>query len=168
MYLFQIVVPRGSSIALMKVLENKIPPPIVGLLIAAAMWGLARITAATLAVPDPVFAASAVALVGIGFDIAGIVSFRLAKTTVNPLRPEKATALVTSGIYRITRNPMYVGMLLLLMAWAIYLNSPWALIGPLIFVLYMNRFQIGPEEKALEALFGDDFIDYKRRVRRWL
>ena len=152
----------------MKALEHKIPPPIVGLLIAAAMWGIAKNTAATLAVPDPVFAASVVALVGIAFDIAGIVSFWRAKTTVNPLKPEKATSLVSSGVYRITRNPMYVGMLFLLMAWAIYLDSPWALVGPLVFVLYMNRFQIGPEEKALEALFGDDFSDYKRRVRRWL
>ena len=152
----------------MKALEHKIPPPIVGLLIAAAMWGIAKNTAATLAVPDPVFAAAVVALVGIAFDIAGIVSFWRAKTTVNPLKPEKATSLVSSGVYRITRNPMYVGMLFLLMAWAIYLDSPWALVGPLVFVLYMNRFQIGPEEKALEALFGDDFSDYKRRVRRWL
>lgn len=152
----------------MKSLDHKIPPPLVGLILAGAMWGIARATAATLAVADPVFAATAVALVGIGFDVAGIISFRLAKTTVNPLRPEKASSLVTSGVYRYTRNPMYVGMLFLLMAWALYLDSPWALAGPLAFVLYMNRFQIGPEEKALEALFGDDFLDYKRRVRRWL
>jgi protein-S-isoprenylcysteine O-methyltransferase Ste14 len=152
----------------MKSLEHKIPPPIVGLLIAAAMWGIAKSTAATLAVPDPVFAAAVVALVGLAFDLAGILSFLRAKTTVNPLKPEKATALVTSGVYRLTRNPMYVGMLFLLIAWAIYLDSPWALLGPLAFVLYMNWFQIGPEEKALEELFGDKFSDYKRRVRRWL
>lgn len=152
----------------MKALEHKIPPPAVGLLLAAAMWGIAKLTAASLAVEDPAFAATAVALVGIGFDIAGLVSFRLAKTTVNPLRPEKASALVTSGVYRYTRNPMYVGMLFLLMAWALYLDSPWALAGPLAFVLYMNRFQIGPEEKALEALFGEDFISYRQKVRRWL
>ena len=152
----------------MKFLEHKIPPPIVGLMVGAAMWGIAKSTAATLAVPEPVFAAAIVALVGIAFDIAGILSFLRAKTTVSPLKPEKATALVTSGVYRVTRNPMYAGMLFLLIAWAIYLDSPWALLGPLAFVLYMNRFQIGPEEKALEALFGDDYSDYKRKVRRWL
>jgi protein-S-isoprenylcysteine O-methyltransferase Ste14 len=151
-----------------KSLEHRIPPPIVGLLVGAAMWGIAKSTAATLAVPNPVFAAAVVALAGIAFDIGGILSFRRAKTTVNPLKPEKATHLVTSGVYRITRNPMYVGMLFLLIAWAIYLDSPWALLGPLAFVLFMNRFQIGPEEKALEVLFGDEFSDYKRRVRRWL
>ena len=149
-------------------LEHKIPPPVVGLLTGAAMWGIGKITTATLAVPDPVFAAAIVATVGIAFDIAGLVSFHRAKTTVNPLRPEKATSLVSSGVYRITRNPMYVGMLFLLIAWAIYLNSPWTLLGPLAFVLFMNRFQIGPEEKALEILFGEEFSKYKSRVRRWL
>ncbi len=152
----------------MNALENKIPPPLVGLIIAAAMWGIARYSSATLAVTNAEFAAAVVALVGIGFDIAGIVSFWRAKTTVNPLKPDKATSLVSSGVYRITRNPMYVGMLFLLIAWAIYLTSPWALLGPLAFVLYMNRFQIAPEERALEALFGDDFSNYKNRVRRWL
>ena len=63
---------------------------------------------------------------------------------------------------------MYVGMLFLLIAWAVFLASPWALLGPLAFVLYMNRFQIGPEERVLEGLFGDDFTEYKRKVRRWL
>lgn len=152
----------------MRALEHRIPPPVVGLLVAAAMWGTARITTATLAVPDPAFAAAAIALAGLAFDVAGIVSFLRAKTTVNPLRPEKATVLVSSGVYRITRNPMYVGMLFLLIAWGVYLTSTWALLGPLAFVLYMNRFQIGPEERALEALFGDEFSDYRKKVRRWL
>lgn len=152
----------------MKALEHKIPPPVVGLLVASAMWGIARVLPALLAVQDPGFAAAVVALIGVSFDIAGIISFIRAKTTINPLRPHKATSLVSTGVYRVTRNPMYVGMLFLLIAWAIYLSSAWALLGPLAFVLYMNRFQIGPEEKALEALFGDEFIDYKKKVRRWL
>lgn len=152
----------------MKALELKVPPPAVGLLLAAAMWGLAQIATSSMAVPNPHFAAAVVALVGIGFDIAGVVSFRRAKTTVNPLRPERTSSLVSSGVYRITRNPMYVGMLFLLIAWAIFLASPWTLLGPLAFVLYINRFQISPEERVLEGLFGDDFADYKRKVRRWL
>lgn len=152
----------------MKALELKIPPPVVGLLVASAMWGVARALPAVLAVKDPEFAAAIVALIGVSFDIAGIVSFYLAKTTINPLRPHKTTALVSTGIYRVTRNPMYVGLLFLLIAWAIYLSSAWALFGPLAFVLYMNRFQIGPEEKVLAALFGDEFTEYKKKVRRWL
>jgi protein-S-isoprenylcysteine O-methyltransferase Ste14 len=152
----------------MRSLELKVPPPAVGLLIAAAMWGLSTIAPATLAVPNPHFAAAVIALVGISFDVLGIISFRLAKTTINPLRPSRTSSLVSSGIYRITRNPMYVGMLFLLIAWAIFLSSPWTLLGALAFVLYMNRFQIGPEEKVLEELFGDDYLAYKKRVRRWL
>ena len=152
----------------MNALELRIPPPAVGLLIAAAMWAIAGISLATLAVSNTDFAATVVALVGIGFDIAGLISFRRAKTTINPLRPDKTSSLVSSGVYRITRNPMYVGMLFLLIAWAIYLSSPWALLGPLAFVLYMNRFQISPEERVLAGLFGDDFENYKKKVRRWL
>ena len=152
----------------MKALELKVPPPAVGLLIAAAMWALSDLLPATLAVPNPNFAAAVIAVVGISFDVFGIVSFRLAKTTINPLRPSKTSSLVSSGIYRITRNPMYVGVLFLLIAWAIFLSSPWTLLGPLAFVLYMNRFQIGPEEKVLEGLFGDAYLVYKKRVRRWL
>ena len=152
----------------MRALELKIPPPAVGLLIAAAMWGIAQVSPAMLAVPNPHYAAAVIALAGIAFDIAGLVSFRRARTTINPLHPDKTTSLVSSGVYRITRNPMYVGMLFLLIAWAIFMSSPWTLLGPLAFVLYMNRFQISPEERVLEGLFGDDFANYRKRVRRWL
>ena len=152
----------------MKALELRIPPPVVGLLVAAAMWGIARALPAVLAVRDPAFAAAVVALIGLAFDLAGIVSFYRAKTTINPLRPHKTSSLVSTGVYRVTRNPMYVGLLFLLIAWAIYLSSAWALLGPLAFVLYMNRFQIGPEEKVLGVLFGDEYEEYRRKVRRWL
>ncbi len=152
----------------MKALELRIPPPVVGLLVASAMWAIARALPSLLAVREPAFAAAVVALIGVSFDIAGIVSFYRAKTTVNPLRPHKTSSLVSTGVYRVTRNPMYVGLLFLLIAWAIYLSSAWALLGPLAFVLYMNRFQIGPEEKVLGVLFGDEYEDYKRKVRRWI
>jgi len=152
----------------MNALELRIPPPAVGVLVAAAMWWGAGLSPATLAVSNPYFAAAVIALIGITFDVLGLIAFHRAKTTVNPLRPNKTTSLVSSGVYRITRNPMYVGMLFLLIAWAVFLASPWALLGPLAFVLYMNRFQIGPEERVLEGLFGDDFTEYKRKVRRWL
>ena len=109
-------------------------------------------------------------LIGAGllFVLAGGISFRRARTTVNPLKPEAASALVTSGIYRYTRNPMYVGFALWLLAWGLYLASPLVLLGVLGFVLYMNRLQIAPEERALGRLFGADFAAYRQRVRRWL
>ncbi|MEO8204139.1 MAG: isoprenylcysteine carboxylmethyltransferase family protein [Betaproteobacteria bacterium] len=152
----------------MHALELKVPPPAVGLTVAAAMWAIASVTPARLALPNPGTIATVLALVGLAFDMTGLVAFMRAKTTINPLRPGNSTALVTSGVYRITRNPMYSGMLFMLLGWAVYLDSPWALLGPLAFVLYINRFQIVPEERVLQELFGDQFTRYKERVRRWL
>lgn len=106
--------------------------------------------------------------IGVFFSLAGALSFRKAKTTVNPLKPETASALVSSGIYRYSRNPMYVGFALFLTAWACYLASPLSLLGVLGFVLYMNKFQIAPEERALTTLFKADFLAYQAKVRRWL
>lgn len=113
-------------------------------------------------------AALALGSAGLGVGIAGVLAFRRARTTVNPWRPERASALVDTGIYRHTRNPMYLGLLLGLLGWAVYLGSLLALLLALAFVPWMNRFQIGPEERALERIFGDDFAAYRRRVRRWL
>ena len=106
--------------------------------------------------------------VGLLFGLAGIISFRFAKTTVNPETPEKASTLVQTGIYKITRNPMYVGLVCLLIAWAALLGSVYSLSVIVIFVFYMSRFQILPEERALIEIFGDQYIDYCLKVRRWL
>jgi protein-S-isoprenylcysteine O-methyltransferase Ste14 len=153
----------------MRALELKIPPPAVAALMAGAMWGISAL-APVIAVPAfiRVIAAVIIALVGSIFSIAGIISFRLARTTINPMKPETTTSLVSSGIYRLTRNPMYAGVLFILVAWAVFLSSAWALLGPLAFVLYMNRFQIAPEERVLSAMFGTEYSAYKSTVRRWL
>ncbi|GAA3965377.1 hypothetical protein GCM10022278_23990 [Allohahella marinimesophila] len=100
--------------------------------------------------------------------IAGIIEFRRAKTTVDPRIPETTSSLVTSGIYAKTRNPMYVGFTLFLIAWAMYLTSLWSLIIVVAFVVFLNRFQIKPEEEALEVIFGQEFAAYRYRVRRWI
>jgi protein-S-isoprenylcysteine O-methyltransferase Ste14 len=100
--------------------------------------------------------------------MAGIREFRVARTTVNPLQPGQATSMVTSGIYRFTRNPMYLGMMLLLVAWSAWLGNALALLLAALFVLYIGRFQIAPEERMLSRLFGPDFDAYRGQVRRWL
>ena len=100
--------------------------------------------------------------------LSAVLGFRRAKTTVNPLKPEQASSLVVRGIYRWTRNPMYLAMLLVLAAWACIVANVAALAILPLFVLYLNRFQIGPEERALQARFGGEFEEYKRTVRRWL
>ncbi len=99
---------------------------------------------------------------------SGVWSFRKAVTTVDPMHPEKANKLVTSGIYRLTRNPMYVGMLLVLLAWFVYLGSAINLLIVCLFVWFIDRYQIQPEEKALQQLFGEDFTRYCNATRRWL
>ena len=153
----------------MNTLENKIPPPIVAVLFGVLMWGgSAYLPSIDVAHSIRVVLALLVFCTGGFFDLSGAASFRRAKTTVNPLKPETASALVSTGIYRYSRNPMYVGFAMFLTAWAFYLASPLLLLGVLGFVLYMNRFQITPEERALTALFGADFLAYQAKVRRWL
>jgi protein-S-isoprenylcysteine O-methyltransferase Ste14 len=153
----------------MQALELKIPPPAVAVLVAGAMWGISLV-APSLEVPAFIRVAAAItlALAGVAVSLAGVISFRRAGTTTNPMKPETASAFICSGIYKATRNPMYVGLLLVLVAWAIFLSTAWALLGPLALVLYLNRFQIAPEERVLSALFGTDYTAYKSRVRRWL
>ncbi|MEJ8814910.1 isoprenylcysteine carboxylmethyltransferase family protein [Variovorax ureilyticus] len=153
----------------MNALELKVPPPVVALVLALAMWAVSRLTLtfevdATLRIAVAV----SIALVGGAFSAAGISAFRRVKTTLNPMKPESASSLVTSGIYRVTRNPMYVGLLFVLVAWAAFLCAPWALAGPVVFMAYMNRFQIAPEERALLSAFGEVYAGYTARVRRWL
>ncbi len=151
----------------MDVLENRIPPVVVAALFGVLMWLAAYNLPGALVLPIEwrVGLALTVLLVGAFICLAGVASFRQASTTVNPLQPETASALVSSGIYRYTRNPMYLGFATALLAWSILLGSPVSVLG---FVLFMNRFQIRSEERALANLFGNDFEQYCRTVRRWL
>jgi protein-S-isoprenylcysteine O-methyltransferase Ste14 len=153
----------------MSALEAKIPPPIVALIIAVAMWFLpGGLPHVDLPESARLYTAGLIAIAALSFMIPAIASFRKAQTTINPIKPEQASALVTNGVFGITRNPMYVGLSLVLIAYAVFLSSLPALAGPIAFVAYISRFQIAPEERALEAKFGAAYADYKRRVRRWL
>ena len=124
--------------------------------------------APALTLPIPSALAFAVGAIGLSLDAIALVQFLRSRTTTNPLKPDSASALVSGGIYRFTRNPMYLGLATLLLAWAIYLGNLAALAGLPLFILYMNRFQIAPEERALEARFGAEYIAYRARVRRWV
>ena len=150
--------------------RGRVVPPVAALLcVAVPMWLVARLAPA-LAVDLPVRLAAALvlALAGAAVALAGVAEFRRARTTVNPLRPERASALVVSGIFRWTRNPMYLGLAILLVGWAWYLAHPLAALGVPAFVAWMSRSQIPREERALGQLFGAEFEQYKARVRRWL
>ena len=153
----------------MSQLELRLPPVVVLLLSAALMYGLARLSPTRL--PDsPWMSLLAMLLALGGFLVAllGLWAFSRHHTTVSPTTPSSATAVVTSGIYRVTRNPMYLGMALLLLAWTLFLREPLALLLVPVFVLYLTRFQIVPEERALLQKFGAPYAAYLRTVRRWL
>jgi protein-S-isoprenylcysteine O-methyltransferase Ste14 len=153
----------------MRSLELKVPPPVVVAGTAVIMWLASRIAPA-LAFEIPARKAVAIVLVVAGFitGLSGVITFWRAKTTVNPLKPQSSSSLVTWGVYRVTRNPMYLGGLLVLTGWAVFLSSPVALLLLPGFVLYITLFQIIPEERALTSLFAAEFLAYKSRVRRWL
>lgn len=153
----------------MRALELKIPPPIVALTCAALMY------AATRLVPEWCWSwenssawGAVVALAGIALDALGLVAFLRAKTTVNPLAPSASSTIVQSGVYRHTRNPMYLGMLLVLLGFALYLAHPVPFLLLPVFPAYLTRFQIIPEERILAAKFGAEYSAYASRVRRWL
>lgn len=153
----------------MHFLELKVPPVAVAAAAAFLMWAVAWLfPALNVALPGRTPAAILAALIGGSAGVAGVVAFRRARTTVNPLKPETASALVEEGIYQLTRNPMYLGLALVLLGWGIFLSNPASLAVLFAFVGYMNRFQIVPEERALQASFGEAFTAYRARVRRWL
>lgn len=150
-------------------LELKIPPVAVTLIFACLMAGIALAT--------PSQTVDALLLDGLGVAIliagalvclAGVKAFRDASTTVDPTKPHNATSLVRGGVYRWTRNPMYLGFFMMLLGLGLILGNWCALIAGLLFVPYMNRFQIEPEERVLAGIFGPDFDVFRRDVRRWL
>jgi protein-S-isoprenylcysteine O-methyltransferase Ste14 len=149
-------------------LELKVPPLALAVLFAALMWLVSAYPVFTMAVPWRSIFALILCTVGFAIVLAGALTFRRARTTVNPLTPEATTTIVTWGIYRLTRNPMYLGFLFALAGWATYLSNLLAFVFLPLFVWYMNRFQIVPEERALGDKFSDAFAAYKRSVRRWL
>lgn len=153
----------------MSALELKIPPVLVTLIFATLMWLLTQVT--------PAYAMSAgmryLLLAGClalatTIGLSAVAAFKKASTTVNPLRPDDCSSLVSVGIFRRTRNPMYLALLLALLGWGAYLANPFSLTFALLFIPYMNHFQIRPEEAALENAFGDSFRVYCKQVRRWV
>ena len=150
----------------MKSLETKIPPPILAFIVILVMiWSNGG-----LHMPVWPLTAAAVLLwaAGIGMIAAAGREFRRAGTTPDPTNPDKASSILTTGIFGVTRNPMYVSLITVMLGLAFFLSSIWALAGPLVFALYIGRFQIEPEERVLAAKFGAEYEQYKTRVRRWL
>ena len=150
-------------------LELKIPPVVVWLALALLMKLAAGLTSrfSFPALRQPLLTIGLV-VVGVLIALLGVVAFRRARTTVDPRYPEKMSALVTSGIYRVTRNPMYLGMLVVLAGWALWLGQLLPFLFLPLFVAILNRWQIMPEERALDRMFGASFATYRTSVRRWI
>lgn len=153
----------------MSSLELRVPPVVQVAIFALVMWLLDWwFPAAALDLPANLGLAILLAVAGVAIALSGVWAFRQAKTTVDPRVPDQASSLVTCGIYRYSRNPMYVGFLLALLGWAVYLTNPFSLLMLPLFVLVMNRLQIIPEERFMLEKFGAEFDNYKASVRRWI
>ena len=148
-------------------MSNKIPPPVITLIGALLIY-----------YPSPFFPHLTLAafnvlpilslVSGIAVIVSAIKSFKDYKTTINPLKPEIASSLITSGVFKYTRNPMYLGLLLILIYLSLIFNVVGGCLVSLGFIIYITKFQIIPEEVAMEKLFGNQFLEYKQQVRRWI
>ena len=150
-------------------LELKVPPLLAWLIFAGTMLGVARVAPGLSFAPRArlVLALALVAL-GAAMALAGVIAFRRRRTTVNPLTPSASSSVVSSGVYRVSRNPMYLGFLLALAGWALFWSNAAAFLLLPVFVAYMTQYQIKPEERALLKKFGSEFAQYMARVRRWV
>ncbi|AHI28059.1 methyltransferase family protein [Marinobacter similis] len=153
----------------MKALELKVPPVVLVAIAVGGMWAVAGLSPAlNFAIPGVAGWSTGIAAFGVCIAILGVLQFRVAETTVDPRVPNQSTNLVVSGVYRYSRNPMYLGFFLVLCAWGLYLGSVISLLFLPVFILYMNRFQIVPEERFMHEQFGEVYDKFRSEVRRWI
>ena len=150
-------------------LELKVPPIVLVFITALAMYFSPNpIVYFTIDNEVVLYLTRGLFVLSSSIVVAGIYCFKKANTSVDPVNPNKSSVLVDFGIYKFTRNPMYLGFAIMLLAMAIKMQTLIALLWLLVFVLYMTRFQIKPEEQALTKIFGDAYVGYCQRVRRWV
>ena len=150
-------------------MDLKIPPPVVAIIFATLMWAVDKTVSLGQVFSEHNKAiAITVLVIGLLIDVSALWAFRAARTTINPLKPENTSRLVQYGIFRFSRNPMYLGLTFILAGWAISLGNLLNIATLIFFVGYITRFQIMPEEKMLRNLFPDEYPEYQQRVRRWI
>ena len=150
-------------------IRTRIPPPVYALCTAALIWLVNHYAPILRWVPAPWNKAGWVLMaLGFGLDLYSILTFIRSRTTVNPMQPNRASRLVISGVYRLSRNPMYLGMVLLLSGWAWLLGSPIGLLAVWLFARVLVIVQIDPEEIALRDRFGESYVEYCQSVNRWI
>ena len=148
-------------------MNNKIPPPIVTLICGIAIYFSKTFFNQFFSYNNNIISLFLMIL-GLTIFVSAVKSFRIQKTTVNPLDPKQASSLVTSGIFKLSRNPMYLGMLIILLSMSFKFNLIGGLITSIFFYIFITKFQIIPEEAAMNELFGNEFIDYCKKTKRWI
>ncbi len=151
----------------MRFLRNKIPPPIVAIVFGFLIYFSSGVLG-EIEIPKKEYFSIFFVILGVLVTFISARSFRLKETTVNPMTPNKTTSLVTDGLFRVSRNPMYLGLSFILISLAIYKGLILGMIFVPIFMFYITVFQIIPEEEAMLELFGDDYREYSNKVRRWI
>ena len=147
-------------------LETKIPPPIV-----AIISGVIISASSTIINPFEFYGAKLIAMLFLILSFSLIVisirKFNHSETSINPMTPKAATKLLSTGVYAVSRNPMYLGLVGILCGISIILGSWFSFLVIPIFVFYINKYQIIPEERAMKALFKDEYLSYCDEVKRW-
>ena len=150
-------------------LQLKIPPPIYAISVALLMWLLSRYFPVAQIITSPWNNLGIVLMLLAGLlDLSSLYLFFKKRTTPNPMKPEFTTGLVTNGLYKISRNPMYLGLLTILFGFGVYLGSLTPFLVLPVFYFVITEMQIKPEERMLEEKFGEEYLAYKNKVRRWL
>ena len=148
-------------------METKIPPPLVTLVFGMSIY-FSREMFPAIEIQYSLYLGIFLLLSGFFILVSAVRLFRKDKTTVNPLSPEQATKLVTDGIFKYSRNPMYLGMAFVLGSIAVFFNLIGGIFLIALFCVYITKFQIIPEERAMMNLFAQDFDEYKKVTRRWI
>ena len=148
-------------------MKTKIPPPIIALICIVINY-LSTYLINPIKFPNIEIIGGLILLLGVATAVLATLLFKKDQTTVNPRNPEKTTTLVTNGIFSITRNPMYLGLFLSISSTILFFGSWFGIIILMFFVWYINKFQIIPEEEAMEKLFGNNYSEYRQKVRRWI
>jgi len=150
-------------------LALQIPPVVVVIAMMILMWLCNRwIPAAHFEFTGQQGVLIFITVVAMVLCLSAMASFRKHQTTVNPVDPDQASSLITSGVFKYSRNPIYLGFALVLVVWGLRLSNAAAFVGVPIFIAYMTQWQIKPEERILLKKFGAPFADYMQRVRRWI
>ena len=148
-------------------MKTKIPPPIIALVMIAIIY-LSSLIIEPITFNYQTLISILVVVIGLACAIPSFRLFAKYKTTISPFTPSETSALVTDGMYRYSRNPMYLGLVFLTIAATIFFGTWLGVVIVVAFIFLLNFLQIIPEEEALLDIFGEEYVEYQKKVRRWI